>query len=168
MKKFMILLVMMVSVNVSNAQVVIRNNGSSVTISFNMIEYIDIPSEEIPYAQYLRPRTFFIAEVARLIPERFRYNAQYYSPMEAGQEMAMELAKFKMLKAKVAALKAGKSNGNTVSRDSNYEARKHADAKKAAQEYAAKRDSQRTAQPRTYSDSSRTTTTTTGSFASGL
>ncbi len=165
---------MVFCVNTVMAQVVIRNNGSTVTISFNMVQYYDIPSEEIPYAQYLRPRTFFIAEVARLIPERFRYNAQYYSPMEAGQEMAMELAKFKMLKAKVAALKAGNNgNGRTAVRDSNYESRKHADAKRAAQEYAQKRTAQRTAQPRTYtvpttSDSSRTTTTTTGSFASGM
>jgi hypothetical protein len=102
--------------------------------------------------------------------ERFRYTMEYYSPMEAVQQLAIEKAKFNRLKVIVANL--GKSaNGATVSNDSNYEAKKKADAKRAAQEYAAKR-SQSTAQPRTYtpatSDSSHTNNNTSGSFASGL
>lgn len=175
MKKLFVMLVMMVSVMSVNAKnilgcMVVRNNGSTVTVTFNMIEYYDIDSEAVPYAQYLRPRTHLLAEVLRVMDERFRYTMEYYSPMEAVQQLAIEKAKFNRLKVIVANL--GKSaNGATVSNDSNYEARKKADAKRAAQEYAAKR-SQSTAQPRTYtpatSDSSHTTTYTNGSFASGL
>lgn len=151
-----------------NAQVVIRNNGSSVTISFNMVQYYDIPSEDIPYAQYLRPRTFLLTEVARLIPERFRYNAQYYSPMEAGQEMALELAKFKRLKASIAQLKRGNKAqvSDTVSRQQVKE-----DAHKAAQQYAAKRAANgqtQQATPAPRQDSTQNTNTQgTSGFATG-
>ena len=179
MKKFFMIALLMVSVLSINAKsimtcMVVRNNGSTVTVTFNMVEYYDIDSEAIPYAQYLRPHTYLLAEVGRVMYERFNYTRQYYSPMEAIQQLAIEKAKYNRLKVIVANLGKNSANGanNTVSRDSNYEARKKADAKRAAQEYAAKRDSQRTAQPRTSTvpatnDSSRTTTTT-GSFASGM
>jgi uncharacterized MnhB-related membrane protein len=56
MKKLFVMLVMMVSVMSVNAKnilgcMVVRNNGSTVTVTFNMIEYYDIDSEAVPYAQ---------------------------------------------------------------------------------------------------------------------
>lgn len=177
MKKFFMIALLMVSVLSINAKsimtcMVVRNNGSTVTVTFNMVEYYDIDSESIPYAQYLRPHTYLLAEVGRLMVERFNYTRQYYSPMEAIQQLGIEKAKYNRLRVIVANLDKKSVNGANNTTDSNYEARKKADAKRAAQEYAAKRDSQRTAQPRTSTvpatnDSSRTTTTT-GGFASGM
>lgn len=176
MKKFfMTLVLVMMCVMSVNAKtvvgcVVVRNNGSTVTVTFDMARYYDIPSEDIPYAQYLRPWKPLLTEVGRLIPERFRYNAQYYSPWEAGQEMAMEMAKFKRLKVIVANLNA--PNGAKVDTVSRQQVKE--DAHKAAQQYAAKRAAngqtqQATPQPQQRQDSTQNSTNTQGTsgFATG-
>ncbi len=164
MKKFFVIALLMVCVNTVMGQIFIRNNGETSTLSFGGV-YVDVPSSSVPFVNFLRPNEPLIPEVAIVAREKTAEWMHDYGALETAMRVGQETRKLTPL---LRSLKARKSGA--ASNDSNYEARKKADAHKAAQEYAAKRNSSKPVEFKisTKADSSHTTTTTTGSFSSGM
>lgn len=167
MKKFMILLVMVMCVNSVMAQflgikglpfIYVRHaNSSTITLEGG----IKIPTEAVPFGEFITEGKPLPVAVGEAVRTRINYwdGDMFGLINEIGREQSKVAALTATLnahKAQDSVSRAQKADANAAFNrsDSSYEARKHADAKRAAQRYAEKK-----------ADS---THTTTGSFATGL
>ena len=113
----------------TKAQMILYANSSTITF----VGGIKVSTDAVPFGQYLRARQMLGTEIVHAARMRAQYHGGDF--IAAANEYAFEISKLAALKQIFAAAKATASSRS----DSNYEARKHADTKRAAQRYAAKR-----------------------------
>lgn len=125
MKKFMILLIMVITCAAANAQMIMYANSSTITL----VGGIKISTDAVPFGQYLRAHQMLGTEIVHAARMRAQYHGGDF--IAAANEYAFEMSKMASLMQLIGSA--------TKSRGASYESRKKADAKKAAQRYAAKR-----------------------------
>ncbi len=150
----MILLVMVMCVNVAttNAQRIISVSSYNITFDGG----IKVPVDAVPFGGFLPSNCMLPVAIKRAIEIRRAYWGHDY--IGFANEFACEMAKLSALNQLLAGANAASN------RSVNYEARKHADAKRASQRYAEKRATEK----RTTGADSTHNNDTTGSFATGL
>ncbi len=110
----------------TKAQMIMYANSSTITL----VGGIKISTDAVPFGQHLRAHQMLGTEIVHAARMRARYHGGDF--IAAANEYAFEMSKMASLMQLIGSATKSRS-------DSNYEARKHADTKRAAQRYAAKR-----------------------------